>query len=443
MNKKIRDLLFILFIVVFVVTTVLVSFHAAGYTLKKTWPPRFDRLIEKTGMLILDSEPQGAVIYLNGERQRRSWLIDIGRNDITTPTKIKNLEPGEYTLRLEKDGYWPLEKKVRIESGQASFAEDMILFKRSTPSSLALCAPQELSFPETKKNFLILPKDGTAINLKTETTSRLQGSADTVQWSKSGSQAFFGGKLFSLNGGTPSFDLGTLGQGAVDFFWDESSNRVYYRSDNTIGCFLTDNNTASTVLSGGDYVSYAVNENSIYTVEQEEGKSFLRVYDTSTSLRQSSSEIPSGNYAFRRQEGRLDLYDRRQHSLYILADYPSQPIVRQIKPVVAWKWLDASYLLWHNGYEINTLDLKTGRQELLIRVSDEITGMDWNRTKNYLVYSSANKIQVVNLNLEQKLPITVLEAEQISGLAIDEKEEILYFYAKIDGQAGVFKQQLH
>ena len=108
MSKKFRDFLFIAFIVLFVFITFFVSVYAVGYSLNISWPPRFDQVFQKTGMLILDSEPTGASIFLNGNKQRRSFLLDLGRNEITTPVKIKNLPPGEYTLRLEKEGYWPL-----------------------------------------------------------------------------------------------------------------------------------------------------------------------------------------------------------------------------------------------------------------------------------------------------------------------------------------------
>ncbi|HPW34524.1 MAG TPA: hypothetical protein PK367_02050, partial [Candidatus Paceibacterota bacterium] len=103
MPKKIRDWLFILFIILFVIITFFVSVYAAGYSLNKRWPPRFDQIFQKTGMLIVDSEPSGASIFLNGERRRKSILLDIGRSDALTPQKIKNLPPGEYILMLEKD----------------------------------------------------------------------------------------------------------------------------------------------------------------------------------------------------------------------------------------------------------------------------------------------------------------------------------------------------
>lgn len=443
MNKRIRDSLFILFIIIFVITTLLVSLYAAGYSIRRTWPPRFGQLVERTGMLLLDSEPDGSAIFLNGEKQRRSWLLDLGRDEITTPTKIKNLVPGEYTLRLEKEGYWPLEKKIKIESGQATFAEDFILFRRTTPSNIAICAPQDISFGPEKKNYLVLPNDSLVINLKTETSSTLTDKgAMPVQWSQNGTQILFSDKLINLNSGNTNYDLSSLGDSATNFFWDESSKKIYYQSGGAINCIVTDEQVASTVISGGTYVAYTVRGGLLYTIENEADRSFLRVYDANTSILRSSSDLPAGDYIFRQTETNLDLYDRRQQSLYSLSDYALQPIAKQIKPVSSWQWLSAKFLIWHNGYEIYSLDMESGRQDLLIRVSEELTGLAWNRSKNYLIYSSANQIQIVNLNLEVKTPITLTQAENIGSLSLDERNQIIYFYAKIGEESGVYKLQL-
>lgn len=442
MSKKLRDWLFILFIVAFVITTFFVSLYAVGYTISRRWPPRFNQLFQKTGMLIIDSKPTGATIFINGDRQRRSFLLDIGQADITTPTKIKNLPPGEYTLRLEKEGYWPLEKKFRIDPGQTTFAEDSILFKQSLPLNLTLCSPQALSLSPDKKT-LLLPVAGTVINLKTEAASHLASSTDSnIQWSKNSSQILLNKQLLSISGGQVNYDLSQLGQAASNFYWDEAAKKIYYQSTTGINCVLTENNTVSTILSGHDYATYAVKDNLIYTVEKQDGQDYLRVYDAGTVLLQSNASLPSGDYQFRQNEYRLDLYDRKQQALYILDNYAQQPIIRQIKPVKNWQWLDKNSLIWYNDFEVYSLDTTNNQQELLIRVSDPLTGLAWNKTKNYLVYSNGGQIYLINLSLEKKTPISLLKAEQIANLTLDEKNQFLYFYAKIGNQAGIYKLQL-
>jgi len=420
MPKKILDWLFILFIILFVIITFFVSVYAAGYSLNKRWPPRFDQIFQKTGMLIVDSEPSGASIFLNGERRRKSILLDIGRSDALTPQKIKNLPPGEYILMLEKDGYWPLEKKINIYPGQTTFAEDLILFKRSLPLNLSLCAPQTLELsPDNRR--LILPEEGTAINLKTETKSDLglQLSQGDIQWSKDGARILFGGKILNLDNGQSNDTLAMIGQEANNFYWDENGKKIYYQADGHINCILTDNNTISTVLSGSDYVAYTVRGNLIYTIERQNEQMYLRLYRADNHLLQNSINLPAGDYIFKQDKYHLNLYDRKQKALYLLNDYAQQPINKQLRPVTAWQWLNASTLMWYNEFEIYSFDLNSNRQELLIRVSEKLTGAVWNRSKNYIIYANNDEIKIINLNLDKRLPITLLKAEEISNLALD------------------------
>ncbi len=443
MSKKFRDWLFIAFIALFIITTFFVSLYAAGYTLNRQWPPRFNQLFQKTGMLVLDSEPSGADIFINDIEQRRPVLLDLGRDNITTPTKIKNLPPGEYNLRLEKDGYWPLEKKIYINSGQSTFAEDFILFKKSLPLNLTICAPQAVSLSPDKKN-LILPNDGLVINLKTEISSNLKKIASTtsVQWSKNSDQILWGNDLINLSGEKSGYNLKALGQEAQNFFWDENNKKIYYQSGGNISCVLTDKNTISTILSGSDYVAYTVRDDLIYTVEKQNHQNYLRVYDASSAILKSSSDLPNGEYQFHQDEYSLNLYDKKQHALYLINASSPQPIVRQVRPVVSWQWLSNNFLVWHNEFEIYSLDIDNNRQELLIRVSEPITGIAWSRANNYLIYASSQQIQIVNLGLDKRTPIALLKAEQITSIFLDEKNQLLYFYAQIGQQAGIYKLQL-
>lgn len=442
MSKKIRDFLFIAFVILFIILTIIISLYAAGYKLNTKWPPRFGQLVQKTGMLLLDSSPKGADIIINGEEKKQSWLIDIGRRNVTTPTKIKNLIAGEYTIRLEKEGYWPLEKKVKIESSQTSFMEDAILFKRSTPLNLALCAPQDLSLSPDKKN-IILSKDGQVINLKNSSTSTLAVTAgNNIQWSKNSDQVLFGDKLINIDNNSSGYDLSVIGKTATNFYWDEANKKIYYQANGEINCIVTDKNSISTILSGSDYAAYAIRNNLIYTVESISGQNYLRIYGIDNNILKSSSFLGGGEFYFKQDDYYLSLYDKKQQALYLLSDYAEQAIINKIRPVINWRWINSDFLIWHNDFEIYSLNTKNNKQELILRVSNPIVDIAWNKIKNYLVYASNEQISLINLNLEKKEPIVLLSAQGINNLALDEKNQLLYFYAEIDQKSGIYKLQL-
>lgn len=87
--------------------------YAQGYRFEFT-----NRSLVSTGTLVVSSQPVNALISLNGQ----------SLND-KTPLTIESLTPGEYTLALSADGYWPWEKRLTIEQNGSTFASDILLIK--------------------------------------------------------------------------------------------------------------------------------------------------------------------------------------------------------------------------------------------------------------------------------------------------------------------------
>jgi hypothetical protein len=61
-----------------------------------------------TGSLTVSVDIPGATVYLNGERLGEA------------PQQAGGLEPGSYRIRVEKEGFNPFEKEVRITAGEGS-----------------------------------------------------------------------------------------------------------------------------------------------------------------------------------------------------------------------------------------------------------------------------------------------------------------------------------
>lgn len=69
--------------------------------------------ISGTGLLVATSSPNGASVFINGH--------------LTTATdSTLNLSPGEYTVRITKEGYFPWEKKLKIQKEVVSKAEALL-----------------------------------------------------------------------------------------------------------------------------------------------------------------------------------------------------------------------------------------------------------------------------------------------------------------------------
>lgn len=81
--------------------TTMISFIARGYTINvnniKNGP-----VINASGLLSATSKPKGASVYINDRL-------------FTATDDIINLAPGDYLVKIVKDGYLPWEKKIRIK----------------------------------------------------------------------------------------------------------------------------------------------------------------------------------------------------------------------------------------------------------------------------------------------------------------------------------------
>jgi len=101
MSLKTRRIIFILFIIIFIIITPLIISYASGYRFSF---PR--KIIQKTGLLVLDSRPPGAKIYINDKLYQLFFnkYFSNKNNYTTTPAKIKGILPNEYNVRLELGG---------------------------------------------------------------------------------------------------------------------------------------------------------------------------------------------------------------------------------------------------------------------------------------------------------------------------------------------------
>ena len=89
------------------ITLGVLSFLIIGTYIAIKWAEGYrynlsQRMVEGTGLLVANSMPQGASVYLDD-------LLTTATDDTL------HLQPGDYQIRLEKDGYTPWQKKLKIE----------------------------------------------------------------------------------------------------------------------------------------------------------------------------------------------------------------------------------------------------------------------------------------------------------------------------------------
>ncbi|MDD3301287.1 MAG: PEGA domain-containing protein [Patescibacteria group bacterium] len=388
MNKTIRDLMFILFIVLFVVITFLLSLYATGYRLD------FNRLLkghilQKTGTLILASTPKGADIYLDGKQTKSSGSI-FG-DYATTPAKVKNLLPKEYLVEVKLDGYWPWEKKMTIYGGQSTYAENIVLFKRCVPTeaeeSLAESCVDNLSGE--------INDVATAELLKTKL-----GNPEKIK-SENNSLFFFGGK-------------------------------------NKISSYNQRNEEAKEILKANEqeeYLDFLPKDGKLFVIVKTDSRIELRDYDLENNIINQSINLP-GAWRYElssNQKNILAAYNPDSRNLFLFDKEKLNPRGGAIGNTNYWNWLEDEKLLIAGDFEITTFDSKNSNRQLITRISEKVTGLAWSKKKKYLIYTTDKSINSIDLYEGSGRITKLLDGNKISQPRLDEKNKILYFQADNNG----------
>lgn len=438
MSKKIRDYIFFIFIVLFIVGTTLVSLYASGYKFNLGWPPRFNRLLVKTGMIAVDSLPSGATIYLNDQPLSDFSFNPWNKNYLTTAAKIRNVLPGEYTLRLERDGYLPLNKKVSVYSGQTTAVEDINLFRSDLPFLITAAKEGVLKLSASRK-YLYIAAAAKIITLKNNQEKNLSQNAGGGEWLKNQDKLLLTGWLITATGSNGDFNYNeVVGTTASEWHYDEEASRLYYQGKKSLSYLDTANKTGVLVINGEDYLTYEPRGNYLFFVSAAANQTKIKKYSLVAGQVEEEMSLPNnGHYVFRSNgQTTLELYDEQNKTLYLIDPSNLTSGGRTIHDITSWQWLDNNTLLYNNNWEIYFFNLQQNKSTLLTRVGEEIKEIIWHKDGNYLIFSTARSLNAYDL--KAGLITKIFQTEKISSPVLNGKDNILYFWAKIGQQEGVY-----
>ena len=437
MSKKTRDYIFWVFVVIFVGATIIVSLYASGYKFNLSWPPKLNRLLIKTGMLIVKTQPDGATIYLNDRAQTNPAIFSWQKNNLITPAKIKNVLPGKYNLKLLCDGYLPWQKEITIYSGQTTFLENINLFRSNLPALISSVKEGELSLSPNRK-YIYAGGAAEIIDLKTEQGWSLPLKT-AGQWLKNSNKLSADGKLFDPNNKNIADYQKLVGVDTTNWYNDETTNRLYYQNKNSLGYLDINSKTIIPLLSGENYLAYEPQGDELFVVVMSGGQTKLEDYSLKDRQIKQEINLPTvGHYRFTPDNRPfLTLYDDQNNTLYLIGPDDFASNARTVKNIISWEWVDDNTLLYNNSWEIYLFDLKQNSSSLLTRVSEELKKIIWNKEKNYLIFSTEKSLAVFDLT--NGLTTTIFKTEKISTPVLDDKSNILYFWAKIGQQEGVYE----
>ena len=451
MNIITRKYLFLFFILAFVTITPLVSLYAAGYKFSFS-----GKILQKTGMLIIDSTPEGANIIINGEAQQkfinklRSKILSKTnkQNILKTPAKIKGLIPGEYLIKLEKDGYWPWEKKLEIKPGNSTFAEDIVIFKNNLPQPVDTGviinnkqSPNKKYIAYTTDNkYHIFNNENEEVSYFEKTTN-LNFQTNTIRWLDD-THILFDYFLFSLNDWEKPKDLSksliNTNLGNINL---NTGYLIYIQNNNRLIKLDSKNEGIETILNSQKILDYLLKDNLIYTIEEQNKNVYLIVYDNKKIIRKINLNYDSTYTFVNTNHNLINIYNTKFKTLYLVdpLDYFG-PLKETINNITESFWVNNDKLIYHNDFEIWIYERNNFKKTILTRISDRINNVLWHPSNNYIIYSTNESLFTIELdNREKHNTNHLIKLNNIDFLNIDNDGNTLYFYSELGKQIGLFK----
>ncbi len=397
-----RRILYCIFFLIFFIAAPIVVLLAQGYQYDFT-----KRRLEKTGVLFLESKPTKATIYLNSKVQKD-----------TTESRLKNLLPNDYDVKLTKNGYQDWQKKLTVHPNETTFAQYIRLFK-SEPTvknifSRSINIRSELQNNLVALNYIENQKNKlTIFNLETESVTELAELNFTPQKLVISPRQDY--LLASSSDKIVVIDL--INKKIIDLTkqiiqtnsaqWSTSDkDEMLYYADPT-GLFkinLTTQNIAAVINE--PIISWALIDKELYYLSQEKTSVALKkmrqglmaTVETLNSLPTSKYKLENLNTDY------LFLLDTTNNIFYLINLKDGN---EKIKTFTETKYFqianDQNILLLANEFEIFIYDLKTKEENIISRLSSEIIKSAWYPVSTHIYYLTHDGLKITETIKQDKV----------------------------------------
>ncbi|MFA6593845.1 MAG: PEGA domain-containing protein [Candidatus Buchananbacteria bacterium] len=433
-----RRITYISFIVIFLIVTPLIIAYTAGYRYN------FSKgRVQKTGILRLTSVPRGAQIYLNGQAQ-----------DTQTPAKIQYLVPGDYEIKLAKDGYFDWQKKLPITENNTTFAEKIILWKKSSAEKLNASTSASSWLVSPDRNIIAFSRsDGSVgiIDINSGLFGELSGGSLEIIAEIDG----YGEVILISYSPTGRYLIAEGGKGNVKTYflidtflkkhdklpaknyfsikWDKNSDALYAIDKTGLWQINISNLTAKQLLKNFSADFYLDGQN-LYAFKDS-------VLSRGTLAKADTSDLTTVNCAACRIEtikgNRLYLFNRFSGDLRII-DLSGKTKITSLK-AKAIDFLANDSALIYDDFELSIYNSAKDESELITRLGQPIVAAAWHPTGRYIFFVTEGQIKVIELdNRELRNIITVAETPA-DFIQLDRAGNNLFFSGQTGSASGIYK----
>ncbi len=456
MTLRFRRWLFTAFVLAFLIMASVIIPYAFGYKLD---PAGFK--LQKTGMFVIETEPKGALIYLNKQLQTSKFLMFSGNEEkaIKSPAKLSHITPNTYTVRLELDGYWPWEKELTVKASETTYLEDVKFFKRNLPELILDLNLKNIitssSSPDREYLAYSTDKEISLYNFTDQSTKVLaSGKYKQISWSKDSQWVFTGLLAINIKDGSV-VNLEKVANGIMTPFWPAAeSNQLCYQNKNGVYQLnLKSSESKVLLIKSGEknapIIDCLIKDGYSYIIKQSKNQSVVIIAKPGETKELGIINLPRlANYSFINSDSKwLNVLDNNNHKLMLIdvnLPWTSQYTLKNISNQANISyWIDSHRLLYANDFEIWLYDTTTNKDTLLTRIGHTINNVFWHPSRNYIIFATDSNINSLELDNRERHNITQLLEMPIVGKAeMDKAGKTINFFGQIGQKEGYWQLEL-
>ena len=376
MTLRTRRLIYSMFIAIFLLCVPLIILYTLGYRYN------FEKnKIQKTGIFILKSEPEKALIFLNEKLQKEK-----------TPARIINLLPNDYLVKVEKENFYSWQKKLTIQSHFTTFAENIFLFEKNQPKKIM---DGNIFF------FSLSPNNRDAIFIEEKTVGKELWYIDLGDYNTN--------LLYRLPPKTNE---------TINVEWSADGQKIVINQATTEKYIVLDiktNNASVYDDLSFFYSSFREIKNKLLEPKNLDDFTFIKSPSSfTTTLNKKNKDIT----VFSNETGN---------------------IVWQEKAELARWSPDENKILYLKNLELWIYDFSKNNSTLVTRDSQKIKDIFW-INDDYILILVGNTLKSIELEDRDARNVTNLLSEnKIKNVALDSDEQKIYFTIEAENEKGIFE----
>ncbi|MEO8065317.1 MAG: PEGA domain-containing protein [Candidatus Doudnabacteria bacterium] len=407
MTLKFRFSLIGFGIILFMFITPVLVLYARGF--------QFDwhtHKIVKTGAIVIKTDPSGAEVYLSDKKQSD-----------TTPDSIRFLLPGDYNLRIEKDGYQPWAKRLTVrEQFVTKAAEDQnlitLFFKDPKPEEPR--AASQISLSKTGQEIFYFDGKQNAASINTSNGSL------TLQGNKADAKlpSVLPAAIFKWQNAAQFFELlqsrGKWGLTDEQIGKVQEAETTGAHSAAKIGPDLYSLDNTTPGLLAKSITAFTLDGENIWYIQGSD----LKRFDYSTNTSETINQIAPLASTARIIRADNQIYAILDNSLYVLND-----TFEKIYSPVSMASYDpvSKQMLFGNNNEILIYKPAQKNTVLIQRSSSVIGNPVLNAETGFVFFRNQGKIKAVELDGRDHRNLYTI-ADDLGNFAISPDGKTLYTF---------------